>query len=222
MEQVKVLPVREQVAALLRKAILAGEYDPGELLTLDRAAEMVGVSRTPVREAFQILAMEGLIDLRPNRGAVIKELSDEFIEDHFNVRSLLEQEAAARTAAREDIPESLTMAYINGETAHKMESLAGFNKSNEAFHLAIWEACGSEKLKMLLGQLWNGLSIDSEMTSSEYMDRAQKEHLAIYEAIREHDAEAARQHMAEHLDHSRRAALEHLRQRRLSKRAQVK
>lgn len=212
MQQIKVLPAREQVAASLRKAILSGEYEVGELLTLDKVAERVGVSRTPVREAFQILSMEGLIELRPNRGATVKILTPEFVADHFDIRILLEEEAAARAATRE-VSEELTLAFINGETAYKVGSLQIFNQSNEAFHLAIWEACGSEKLRMLLGQLWNGLSIDSELTSDQYMERACAEHKAIYEAIQRGDAQAARQAMRQHLEHSKSVILERLMKR---------
>lgn len=65
-EKIKVLPVREQVASILRKAILTGDLEEGRELTLDEIATQVGVSSMPVREAFQILANDGLIKLRHN------------------------------------------------------------------------------------------------------------------------------------------------------------
>ena len=61
METIQVLPIRVRVTAILRKALLSGEYRPGEELSLTDVAAKLGVSRTPVREAFQSLAAEGLL-----------------------------------------------------------------------------------------------------------------------------------------------------------------
>lgn len=68
MKKIQLLPAREQVASALREAILKREMKEGEELTLEGTAQALGVSSTPVREAFQILASDGLIRLRPNKG----------------------------------------------------------------------------------------------------------------------------------------------------------
>ncbi|MBQ9419608.1 MAG: GntR family transcriptional regulator, partial [Synergistaceae bacterium] len=64
---VKLLPVREQAASSLREAIITQNIKQGEILTLDATAKALGISVTPVREAFQILARDGLIELAQNR-----------------------------------------------------------------------------------------------------------------------------------------------------------
>ena len=74
MESLELLPARVRIASILKKAILAGEYKSGEELSLTGIAEQLGVSRTPVREAFQTLASEGLITLRMNRGAIVNSI----------------------------------------------------------------------------------------------------------------------------------------------------
>ncbi len=66
--KIKLLSAKEQVAAVLRKAILSRELVEGQEITLEGIAGMVGVSSMPVREAFQILAADGLIKVRPNKG----------------------------------------------------------------------------------------------------------------------------------------------------------
>ena len=71
MKKIQLLPAREQVASVLREAILKRELKEGEELTLEGMAEQLGVSSMPVREAFQILATDGLIKLRPNKGAIV-------------------------------------------------------------------------------------------------------------------------------------------------------
>ena len=81
--KIQLLPAREQVASVLRKAILSRELKEGEELTLEGTASQLGVSSMPVREAFQILAGDGLIKLRPNKGAVVLGVNEKTIRDHY-------------------------------------------------------------------------------------------------------------------------------------------
>ena len=67
LKPIKMLPARERVAAALRKAIISRQITEGEVLTLESTAQELGVSITPVREAFQILERDGLIDLQQNK-----------------------------------------------------------------------------------------------------------------------------------------------------------
>ena len=70
LKPIKTLPIREKIAATLREAILAQKISAGEVLTLESTAQELGVSITPVREAFQILARDGLLELKQNKRAV--------------------------------------------------------------------------------------------------------------------------------------------------------
>ena len=79
MQQLSLMPVKVRIAAELRKAIYAGEYKSGDELSLTAVAMQLGISRTPVREAFQELEAEGLITLRMNRGAVVNTIDRKFI-----------------------------------------------------------------------------------------------------------------------------------------------
>lgn len=96
------MPAREQVASILRSSILLGEIAVGTSITLDSISEQVGLSRTPVREAFQILATEGLLELRQNRCAIVKGVSEEAIRDHYEIRILLETEALRKACEHMD------------------------------------------------------------------------------------------------------------------------
>ena len=77
MNTLTMMPARVRVASELRKAIYAREYRSGDPLSLTEVAERLGISRTPVREAFQELENEGLITLRMNRGAVVNNIDCE-------------------------------------------------------------------------------------------------------------------------------------------------
>ncbi|WP_052947577.1 GntR family transcriptional regulator [Aneurinibacillus tyrosinisolvens] len=72
MEPIIIQPAREKVAAILRKAIFLGELKPGEVLSQEEMASKLGISRMPVREAFQMLERDGLLVLQNRRGAVVR------------------------------------------------------------------------------------------------------------------------------------------------------
>ena len=95
MNQLAMMPTRVRIASELRKAIYAGEYQSGDELSLTEVANQLGISRTPVREAFQELEGEGLITLRMNRGAVVNQIDRKFIRDIYTANFLQIQEKFA-------------------------------------------------------------------------------------------------------------------------------
>lgn len=198
----RILPAREYVAAMLRKRILTAEYHANQMLTLDEVAKDADCSRTPVREAFQMLAAEGLIELSPNRGALVKELTLAFIEDQFWMREFLETEATARACLSRTRKMPIRLAIESGRRAVEKKDVDAFNDANIAFHMAIWEAAESPKLKSFLSQLWNGLSLDMAISSEDYIAVIQSEHEVIWQAIDNSDEAGARMAIKHHLGHS--------------------
>lgn len=93
LKPIKLLPARERVASALRKAIIAQQIKEGETLTLETTAQQLGVSITPVREAFQILERDGLISLQQNRGATVLGINEKTLREHYQVRAVLEKAA---------------------------------------------------------------------------------------------------------------------------------
>ncbi len=90
LKPIKLLPARERVASALRKAIISKQIgNEGEVITLESTAQQLGVSVTPVREAFQILARDGLIDLKQNKGATVLGLNETTIREHYEIRAEL-------------------------------------------------------------------------------------------------------------------------------------
>lgn len=197
--KIKLLPAREQVASVLRKAILSRELTEGQELTLDQVASEIGVSSMPVREAFQILAADGLLKLRPNKGAVILGVNEKTIRDHYETRAILESETAAKASAQEADISEIEKIYQLSEQALRDNDLGDYSKQNQGFHMAIWRVAGNEKINMILSSLWNGLSMGHKVTEEEYARVSIKEHKTILDAIRNHDAEKARQEMYHHI-----------------------
>ena len=83
LKPIKMPSAKEKVAAELRKAILSRQMKEGEILSLDSVASQLNVSAMPVREAFQILARDGLIQLRKNKGAVALGITETYIRENY-------------------------------------------------------------------------------------------------------------------------------------------
>ncbi len=139
----------------LREQILSGRLTPGSELSEVALAESLGVSRGPVREALGRLATEGLVTIRPRRGAVVRALSnDEFIEA-YQVREALET-MAVRLAVPRLTPEdvgALEDAIDEMAACGAAGDVQGFFEANTAFHLVFFEAAENGMLTDLYRQL---------------------------------------------------------------------
>ena len=204
LKKVQMMPAREQVASVLRSSILLGEIPIGTSITLDSISEQVGMSRTPVREAFQILANEGLLELRQNRCAIVKGISVDAIRDHYEIRILLETEALRKACERmnEQTLRSIQHANEACKRAKEAKDTDAYNLANQAFHMVIWEASGNEKLKSCLSLLWNGLSMNKSVTAHEYATISHDEHDMLVEKLVRKEYGAACSLMKEHITRS--------------------
>lgn len=200
--KIHLLPAREQVASYLRKAILRREIPEGSVLTLEETARHMGVSATPVREALQLLASQGLVKLRPNKGAVVLGMDEKSIRDHFAVRELLEGEAAALAARPGSDLTEVERVYAGMEKCLEDHRYGDYKHYNESFHMALWEAADNPKLTQILASLWNGLSLGFLVTETDYAKISFFEHEQLMEALRAHDPERARKLMDEHMKRS--------------------
>lgn len=139
LKPIKMPSAKEKVAAELRKAILSRQMKEGEILSLDSVASQLNVSAMPVREAFQILARDGLIQLRKNKGAVVLGITETYIREHYQLRAILES-AAAKLAAEqgtdiseiEDVYQESCEALESGEARNIQISIAHFTMRSGA------------------------------------------------------------------------------------------
>ena len=200
----KAMPTRVQVTAILKKALFSGEYKSGDELSLTEIAERLGVSRTPVREAFQTLEAEGLIELRMNRGAIVKPLDEKYITDHYDMRILLEGEAARRAAVR-GMPDAEALLKKLEALRGRMDSVSTeeYEELNFAVHSAIWTAADNERLYKFLSSLWNGPSVGIASPKLDHYIKSTQEHINILSAIQKQDAKTAQKEMAKHIERSR-------------------
>ncbi len=205
MEALKILPARVRIASVLKKAIYNGEYKAGDILSLTDVAAQLGVSRTPVREAFQQLETEGLITLRMNKGAVVNLIDRKFVKDCFEMRILLESEAAA-LAAENGMKEAEDFLKRLESLRERIEqvSRADYEELNQEIHLSIWNAADNGKLSAFLMELWNGPStVHSGPEIRQHYIESTKEHIEILAAIRDGRPQEAKKAMERHISRSR-------------------
>jgi DNA-binding GntR family transcriptional regulator len=127
----------------LQHAILEGVLKPGERLRAEALAQRYGTSRTPVREALLQLEAQGLVEVEPNRGAVVRPFDATDLRDLYDVRALLEPAAAARAAARIAPQQIARLRELCDDDAPVEDQIA----YNEQFHRVIAEAAGSPRLQ---------------------------------------------------------------------------
>lgn len=209
LKPIKLLPARERVASVLRKAILSRELAEGTVITLEGIATQLEVSNTPVREAFQILAREGLIRQRPNKCAEVQGISRKFIQNHYETRAILEAACAGIVCRNGADTEAIKNAYYNSEEALQAGDSSSYSNFNQAFHFALWEAADNDKIKALLAEMWNGLSMGHKVTEEEYAKISIAEHKDILDAILARDAEEAEKRMYAHIARSLKNILTH-------------
>jgi DNA-binding GntR family transcriptional regulator len=209
LNKIKLMPAREQAASALRKAILAKELETGSTITLDEISKQLGISITPVREAFQILAGEGLIKLRPNKGAMILGINEKDIRDHYETRCILESEIIYKVCKNNADITKVLEAFAHAQKALKSNDYSEYSKYNQSFHYEIWTAGGNDKIRSLLSSMWNGLSMGSKVGVEEYAQISMREHTQIVEALKKRDAEQSKKLMREHIMRSMENMLTH-------------
>ena len=202
LKPIKTLPIREKIAATLREAILGRKIPAGEILTLESTAQELGVSITPVREAFQILSRDGLLELKQNKRAVVLGVTEKTIREHFQVRAALESEACVLCCRNKiDLKRIDQILKVSREVIEDgdYESYASLNQT---LHMEIWLAAENDKLKNMLSELWNGLSRGMKMNVEEHVRKSLKDHEEIVECIQSGDEVKCYLKMHEHIEES--------------------
>ena len=197
-------PAKDRAYAYVKERVLTGVYPGGELLSEGEVAEAMGVSRTPVREAFLLLEAEGLMRLYPKRGALVVPVSPDEIEDVMETRLLVERHAAGRIAERR--PEA-TIARLDEILAAQRAALdaadqAAFVELDREFHQTIVDGVGNA----ILARLYDGLRDRQRRMAATAIARDPaiaelylSQHRAIADALGRGDGDGAGDLLARHL-----------------------
>lgn len=195
----------------LREAILDGVLAPNEWLREESLKEVLGVSRTPVREALNKLEEEGLIQRTPGQGARVSTLTIEDMSVVYQVRGSLES-LTARMAAEQGSPiskQSLKMLHASMQAAAGLNDRIEFSKANIQFHAALTEMAGNAYLSRLLNTVETAVRrFGTRSYSPERMAHIVAEHAAIVDAVLASDGDGAAQAAIDHASFARTATLE--------------
>ena len=200
----------QRVYSAIEDKILSGEYKAGEQITENRLSSELGVSRTPVREALMMLELNGLIDLIPNKGAVVRGISVDDLVDIYKIRIRLEGLAASLAAERisddgiRQLEETVELSefYISKNDCEKIKEL------DSTFHSCVYRFSGSRMLEKVLSELHRSIGSyrKRSLENPGRLERSVSEHREILEAIKSKDAEKADKLTALHVN----AALQNL------------
>lgn len=202
----------EALADRLREMIIEGELPPGTRLNERALCERLGASRTPLREAFRLLAAEHLVELQPNRGAQVVSLSDDDIRESFDVMGALEAlagELACRNVGAAEVAEvkALTFEML---ACHARHDLPAYYRFNRQIHQAINRAARNA----LLTQVWSNLNqrIENLRFRSNFdqhkWDKAAREHAEMVDALEARDGARLGAILRRHLQEKCEAVLE--------------
>ena len=222
----------DQIAQILEQEILDGRYRRGEHLQQDEVCRRFGVSRTPAREALRKLQALGLVELIPNRGAMVQLPTLKELTEVYRVRAELEGFAAELAAASRDdamvarlrqaqqnlaeVVATVSSAADKAEDAATNEHLRGFN---DAFHEIIHGAGGNQQLSRMIHDLQRYFPKDTVRLAVESPDALQSlyldEHVVILDEIAAGRASRARAAMRDHIHRAEALMIGFLRQRGL-------
>jgi len=194
-------PLRQQVLEALRRAIVSGRLAPGERLTERALIEMMGVSRTVIREALRQIESEGLIEIIPNKGPVVRKLSAEEARDLYRIRAVLEGLAArlfaenASGALVEELElnlEEIVLAYrgTDGELALDAKT---------KFYDLLYSGGASETLAAMLATVqariwrWRAVGLTHPNRARDRLNESVENLRLLITAIKDKDGDAAAQ-----------------------------
>lgn len=196
---------REIAYERLKDALQHAELQPGEVLSETRLSRALGISRTPVREALQQLAQEGLIQVIPGRAVTVAAPSVRSVMDVVHLRMLLEPELvrlAAETIADDEI-KALNQAVGKMEVACQEGDQLSWSRADTDFHDILGRACPNQLLADVVIQMRNRAhhlaNIDSQ-TNPARLTQCTDEHRHIADCVAGRDAEGASQAMREHIE----------------------
>ena len=194
----KALSQTQRATAELRRMIVFGELPAGSDHLETELAELLGMSRTPVREATLMLEAQGLLEVRPRKGVKILSISPDDMEEIYQILTELECLAAERVAERCTEPamlEPLRQATRRMEEALARDDREAWAAADEDFHARLVDLSGSERLKSIIStyndQVRRARALTLFMRPAP--TKSTHDHLALIDALEKRDGMLARE-----------------------------
>jgi DNA-binding GntR family transcriptional regulator len=190
----------QAVAAALRRDILQGRILGGSRLRQTQIAERFGVSTTPVREAFGLLAREGLVETDPHRGAVVVMPSQANLRENFEIRIAL-QGLAAELASTSITSAELTELQGILDEMHDTDDRIRYGELSRDFHEVVCRAARRPQLLSMILNLYDSAAVYHALQAEHGRDsrHTTDEHQRIFDALQAHEPRLAAEAVAVHL-----------------------
>lgn len=211
--------ISEEVYAALKDRILSRQFSPGERLNLSQFEEKMGISRTPLKDALNRLALEGLVEIQPRKGTFVVNPSRDEIAESFEVRRVLEVYAVELAIQVISEPQLGHMRDLINDLRRltDIEDWDGIyheycNLDYDLHHL-ILDIAGNQRLK----EIWEQVNVHVEMARTRYgkLERERKltqtEHEKILQAFETRDLPTLQQTISHHIDRAKQSVLQDLR-----------
>ncbi len=196
--------LRDIAYVRLRDAITEGDLPPATPLSEVQLAKEMDISRTPIREALQQLAREGLVQIIAGRSVSVASPSMKEVLDVVHMRLVLEPELArlAAKSVNTDIKKTLAQTIDQMVVAIKKEDRRGWSRLDTLFHEALSEACPNKLLSKQAMQMRNRVHymVNDPKTSIERVIECTNEHKAIADAVIAGEPESAEAAMRHHIE----------------------
>ncbi len=189
----------ERACKLIRNEILDGKIDSGQRLTEELFARRFGISKSPIREAFNRLESEGLITIQPRRGAFVVDLTRRDVEEIYDLRELLEPAVVHNIQLDAKLLERLEHAVSEAEKHLRKHDKTNYIHADARFHILLAEANSNARLRRALHAMQHQMIILRHRTFQLSSSVAVQQHRAILEALKMGGRAHAATLMTEHI-----------------------
>ncbi|MBL8341588.1 MAG: GntR family transcriptional regulator [Rubrivivax sp.] len=198
----------QEVAERLREAIFARQLEPGSWIDEQKLAADYGISRTPLREALKVLAVEGLVTMKVRRGAYVTEMSQGDVRQVYHLLGLLEADAAATVARQAGAEQRAELEALHALLESQARSRDAFFATNERFHMTLLRIAGNRWAEQIVTDLRKVMKLNRHHSLFKQGRLADSlaEHRLLMRAIAAGDAPAAGHLMRAHFDNGLEAA----------------
>ncbi len=190
----------QEVAERLRQQIFARELEPGSWIDEQKLAAEFGISRTPLREALKVLAVEGLVTMKLRRGAYVTEMSRDDVAQVYHLLGLLESDAAAEVARKASDDELATLRALHERLEKQVRQRDAFFATNEQFHLQLLAIDGNRWRTQIVLDLRKVMKLNRHhsLFKQGRLADSMAEHRALMGALAKRDPASAQRLMREH------------------------
>ena len=201
------ISMRERIGRALHAAIISGELEPGTVYSAPSLGARFGVSATPVREAMLDLVREDLVEIVPNKGFRVTEISEAALDEITELRLLIEPGVVAKVTPSipsADLGEIRALAEAIVEHA-ALGNLIEYTEADRVFHLRLLSYAENSRLSNLVSELRGHARLYglSALLARGELEQVAREHLAIVDTIERRDPEAVEELMREHISQTR-------------------